>query len=159
MAKTGHGLVNNRVSAPKSMKQSEAEHLKRHLLVKEIENTEIRDSLALERTRFANERTFLAYVRTAMGLVLGGFSMVQFFHHKVFVWVGGVFVPIGILVGLLGLKKYLVKRKTISEKRAAYTLTSQLHAQFAANQNHTEGNSSPNDAVENQNLPNATSSD
>jgi putative membrane protein len=130
------------------MKQSEAEHLKRHLLVKEIENTEIRDSLALERTLFANERTFLAYVRTAMGLVLGGFSMVQFFHHKVFVWVGGVFVPIGILVGLLGLKKYLEKRKAISEHKAAYTPTSQLHAQFAADQNHAEGNSSDNGSAQ-----------
>ncbi len=60
------------------MEQPEKATLKQELKVKEKENIEIRDSLAIERTKLANERTFLAYIRTAMALVLAGFSIMNF---------------------------------------------------------------------------------
>lgn len=43
------------------------------------ENTDIRDKLALERTRLANERTFLAYIRTALSLMAAAAVLFQFF--------------------------------------------------------------------------------
>jgi len=88
------------------METNATEHLKRELKVQEKQNLEIRDNLAIERTQFANERTFLAYIRTAMGLVLAGFSLIQFFHDQVYVWVGVLFIPGGIFGGIIGLKKF-----------------------------------------------------
>lgn len=40
-------------------------------------DTEVRDSLAVQRTVLANERTFLAYVRTSLTLFLVGVSFVH----------------------------------------------------------------------------------
>ena len=65
----------------------------------------IRDSLALERTRLANERTLLAYIRTALSLLAGGAIVLQFFTHQAYVstaaWLliicGGVTLIIGAL--------------------------------------------------------------
>jgi putative membrane protein len=42
-------------------------------------DSEIRDVLALERTRLANERTFLAYIRTSLALLAGAAVLFQFF--------------------------------------------------------------------------------
>ncbi|MBQ0759959.1 MAG: DUF202 domain-containing protein [Zhongshania sp.] len=42
-------------------------------------DSEIRDILALERTRLANERTFLAYIRTGLALLAGAAVLFQFF--------------------------------------------------------------------------------
>ncbi|MFK7977438.1 MAG: YidH family protein [Halioglobus sp.] len=39
----------------------------------------LRQKLALERTRLANERTFLAYVRTALSLLAAGVVLLQYF--------------------------------------------------------------------------------
>lgn len=44
-----------------------------------MEETGLRDKLALERTLLANERTFLAYVRTALSLLAAGVALLQFF--------------------------------------------------------------------------------
>lgn len=44
-----------------------------------MEDSTLRDHLALERTRLANERTLLAYVRTALALAAGGAALFQFF--------------------------------------------------------------------------------
>jgi len=103
--------------------------IKQELKVKEKENVEIRDSLAIERTKLANERTFLAYIRTAMTLVLAGFSLMNFFQENFYVWAGAVFIPVGIVIGLVGLRKFVQKRETIGAHTDAYTPTSQMHAQ------------------------------
>ena len=40
---------------------------------------DLRDELAVERTRLANERTLLAYVRTAMALAAAGAAVLHFY--------------------------------------------------------------------------------
>ncbi len=65
---------------------------------------DLRDILALERTRLANERTFLAYVRTALSLIAGGAVLLQFFSSRpsylIVAWLlvgcGGIVLVIGI---------------------------------------------------------------
>ncbi|MGQ0622693.1 MAG: YidH family protein [Panacagrimonas sp.] len=44
-----------------------------------MNETQLRDQLAVERTRLANERTLLAYIRTALALAGGGAVLLQFF--------------------------------------------------------------------------------
>ncbi len=44
----------------------------------------IADYLAVDRTIMANERTLLAYVRTAVGLLIAGLALIRFFHQTHF---------------------------------------------------------------------------
>ncbi|SNR67007.1 DUF202 domain-containing protein [Hymenobacter mucosus] len=74
---------------------------------------DLRDKLALERTHLANERTVLAYVRTGMALVVAGFSLINFFRDYLYVWVGVVFVPVGIGITVAGWFRYRAKRVRI----------------------------------------------
>jgi putative membrane protein len=66
----------------------------------------VRDYMAIERTVMANERTFLSYIRSALGLFIGGASFVEFFESQWIVTVGWIFLPLGVLAFLLGLRKY-----------------------------------------------------
>lgn len=47
-----------------------------------MNDTDLRDKLAVERTRLANERTFLAYIRTALSLIAAGVVILQFFQER-----------------------------------------------------------------------------
>ncbi|MHB1606793.1 MAG: DUF202 domain-containing protein [Leptospirales bacterium] len=52
---------------------------------KEInESLSIADYLAIDRTIMANERTLLAYVRSAVGLLIAGLALIRFFHQTHF---------------------------------------------------------------------------
>ena len=70
-----------------------------------MNDTDLRDKLAVERTRLANERTFLAYIRTALSLIAAGVVILQFFqerpHSPVIAWLlvlsGGVALLFGIV--------------------------------------------------------------
>ena len=76
-----------------------------------MQESGIRDSLALERTRLANERTFLAYVRTSLSLLAGGAVMLQFFPKMFSAVAAGWFLVVtGGVVLLLGLGRYLSVR-------------------------------------------------
>ncbi|MDX5480398.1 MAG: DUF202 domain-containing protein [Hymenobacteraceae bacterium] len=107
-------------------------NLKKDLRVQEKQNVEIRDSLAMERTKLANERTFLAYSRTAMALVIAGLSFIKLFEGTLYKGFGAVFIPLGLVVGLIGYRKYTKKQEKIENHTRAYTPTSTVHAEVAA---------------------------
>lgn len=70
--------------------------------------SDLRDTLALERTRLANERTFLAYVRTALSLLAGGAVLFQFFSaHPPYLAVAWLLIASGGALLLLGLLRFL----------------------------------------------------
>lgn len=116
----------------KIMESVNNQHLERELKVQETANNEISDRLSMERTQLANERTLLSYMRTSMGFVLGGFSLIQFFQNQVFMWVGALFIPAGIILSIIGLKKFIDIRASLVQHRANYTPTSHVRAQVAA---------------------------
>jgi len=62
----------------------------------------LRDELAIDRTVSANERTLLAYVRTALTLIIAGATFIQFIESGALRVAGFVAVPAGLLVGLAG---------------------------------------------------------
>jgi len=113
------------------MEAEQKKAIKQELKIKEKVNLEIRDKLAMDRTKFANERTFLAYIRTAMTLVLGGFSLTQFFENDIYKLIGLLFIPLGILAGFYGLQRFLHNKKKIEENEQIYTPTSPVHAAVA----------------------------
>jgi len=72
---------------------------------------DLRENLALQRTRLANERTFLAYVRTSLSLLAGGVVLLQYFSSsfgmKVTGW-GLAFLGLAVLA--IGLARFFSVR-------------------------------------------------
>ncbi|WP_205503458.1 YidH family protein [Rufibacter psychrotolerans] len=106
--------------------------VKRDLKVKEKANAEIKDTLAIERTSFANERTFLAYLRTSLSLIIAGISLHQFFNTAVSMWIAVVLIPLGLAIGAVGYRKFTRKRALIQRKREAYVPAKQMLALLKA---------------------------
>jgi putative membrane protein len=64
-------------------------------------------------TILANERTFLAYVRTALTLFVAGVSFIRFFEIDLVVKLGAIFVVIGVVVSFIGAIRYFAIRNRI----------------------------------------------
>jgi len=74
----------------------------------------LRDHLVFDRTNLANERTFLAYIRTALTLFVSGVSFVHFFTTAIIVIIGWLFIPLGILIFTKGIMNYIERNKKLS---------------------------------------------
>lgn len=75
---------------------------------------QLRDQLAVERTRLANERTLLAYVRTALALAAGGAALLQFFpSHPSLLSVAWLLLVAGCATMAIGTYRFLVVRKQL----------------------------------------------
>jgi len=74
----------------------------------------LRDVLAIDRTRLANERTLLAWVRTAVMLLVSGMTLMKLFAG---VWVletlGLVLIPVALVAVAIGLRRYFQTRSLI----------------------------------------------
>ena len=73
----------------------------------------LRDYLAAHRTILANDRTWLGYMRTALTLFVAGVTFIKFFDNKILLVIGWIFVPIGILLLIIGFWKYQKVRRMI----------------------------------------------
>lgn len=74
----------------------------------------LRDYLALERTRLANERTLFAYIRTSLYLLtagLGIFEIESIQHLRMLAW---VCVVVSAVLFVFGLYKYYQLRKNLN---------------------------------------------
>jgi putative membrane protein len=70
--------------------------------------------MAVIRTALANERTLLAYARTALALMATGVGLLHFFGESWLVAVGWTALPLGILVLLGGVARYVAVRRGIA---------------------------------------------
>lgn len=69
---------------------------------------ELRDCLALERTSLANERTFFAYARTAIMVLITGVSAFKLFPGILIIFIIGLIAVVSsVVLFFIGLKKYL----------------------------------------------------
>jgi putative membrane protein len=80
------------------------------------EYTFIRDHLALHRTDLANDKTFLAYIRTALTFFVVGVTFLRFFGLRVIEIIGWVFMPIGAFIFIKGLIRYKKVKRVIREE-------------------------------------------
>ena len=74
-----------------------------------MEETRIKDSrnyLARLRTQMANERTLMSYYRSALALIGLGAFVFKFYENMVFYVVAGLFVLLGIILGIYGMTRY-----------------------------------------------------
>ncbi|NEW79064.1 MAG: DUF202 domain-containing protein [Gelidibacter sp.] len=66
----------------------------------------LRDYLALERTRLANERTLFSYIRTSLYLLLGGIALFQLKGFERIKWLGYVSLGLSIIILIIGIFKF-----------------------------------------------------
>jgi len=82
----------------------------------------LRDELAIDRTVLANERTLLSYVRLAITLIIAGISIVHFAMEKWFETIGFLCIPIGIIAGIYGCRRYQKMAAEITALRKPTTI-------------------------------------
>jgi putative membrane protein len=71
-----------------------------------------REILALERTKLANERTLLAYIRASLYLFLGGLALLQLKDFEQIHWLGYFALVICLFFLLIGISRFvLLKRR------------------------------------------------
>ncbi|WP_347374317.1 DUF202 domain-containing protein [Aequorivita sp. Q41] len=64
--------------------------------------------LALERTKLANERTLLSYIRSSLYLLLGGIAILQLKDFRNIHWLGYVALVVCIVFLTVGVFRYVL---------------------------------------------------
>jgi putative membrane protein len=74
----------------------------------------LRDVLAIDRTRLANERTLLSWLRTALMLLVSGVTLLKLFEGVAVMEVtGALLIPASFVTAGLGVRRYLRSRTLI----------------------------------------------
>ena len=80
----------------------------------DLEKMIIRDHLAADRTAQANERTFLAYIRTALAFEAGGIGLIKLFEESIpVIVIGWILITLGFVVLVFGIIRFIQFRKSI----------------------------------------------
>ncbi len=75
----------------------------------------LRDILAIERTKLANERTFLAYFRSSIFFLATGLSIIHINFFEEVNYLGWFFVAISPLVFGIGFYRLIIVRRDIKK--------------------------------------------
>jgi putative membrane protein len=73
------------------------------------QNTEqiiLRDYLALERTKLANERTLLSYIRSSLYLLIGGIALIQLEGFQNVNYLGYLSLTLTIVLLIIGVYRF-----------------------------------------------------
>lgn len=68
----------------------------------------MRDYMAMERTRLANERTFMSYIRTALFFLTGGLTILEFKTERHLDWLAYLAIGISIIMIITGISRYFI---------------------------------------------------
>lgn len=73
----------------------------------------LRDHLALERTKLANERTLLSYLRASLYLFLGGSALIGLNHEVLgnLKWVGNAGLFFSALFLIIGVYRFIILKR------------------------------------------------
>ncbi|OBX21580.1 DUF202 domain-containing protein [Bizionia algoritergicola] len=78
----------------------------------------LRDYLAIERTRLANERTLLSYIRSSLYLLLGGIAFLQLKDFPDFHYLALLSLVFSALFFIIGVYRFVLLKKSL--KRLYY---------------------------------------
>ena len=78
----------------------------------------LRDYLAIERTRLANERTLLSYIRSSLYLLLGGIAFLQLKDFPDFQYLALLSLVFSALFFVIGVYRFVLLKKSL--KRLYY---------------------------------------
>lgn len=84
------------------------------------EGHEKRSALAWERTRLANERTFLSYIRTSLYLLVGGIALVTVKDFENADIPGYIAIGLSGILLFTGIFRYVKMRHKLRERRMDY---------------------------------------
>jgi len=73
----------------------------------------LRDYLALDRTKLANERTYLGYMRTFISLLAAGVGFIRLVDIEIIKYVGVALCFISPLFFIVGTYKFFAMKKEI----------------------------------------------
>ncbi len=85
-------------------------------LTPDFENKEaiiLRDYLALERTRLANETTLLSYIKAALYLFLSGLAVKQVEGFGNISWIGTIALVLSVMFALFGVVRFVLLRNRL----------------------------------------------
>jgi len=83
----------------------------------------LRDYLAIERTRLANERTLLSYIRSSLYLLLGGIAFFQLKGFPNFKYLAMLALMFSIIFFVIGVYRFTLLKKSL--KRLYYNFEEQ----------------------------------
>lgn len=66
----------------------------------------LRDYLAMERTKLANERTLLSYIRSSLYLLIGGIAIIQLEGFEGIKFIGYVSLALTIILVIIGTYRF-----------------------------------------------------
>ncbi|RSK41563.1 DUF202 domain-containing protein [Mangrovimonas spongiae] len=78
----------------------------------------LRDYLAIERTRLANERTLLSYIRSSLYLLLGGIAFFQLKKFPDFKYLAILSLVFSAIFFVIGIYRFMLLKKSL--KRLYY---------------------------------------
>lgn len=78
----------------------------------------LRDYLAIERTRLANERTLLSYIRSSLYLLLGGIAFFQLKEFTNFRYLAFLSFVFSIIFFVIGVYRFTILKRSL--KRLYY---------------------------------------
>lgn len=73
----------------------------------------LRDFLAMERTKLANERTYLTYIRFSLYLLIGGISILQLPYLQELYFIGWISIVLSVLGILIGTIRFFQLKKQL----------------------------------------------
>ena len=73
----------------------------------------LRDYLAIERTRLANERTLLSYIRSSLYLLLGGIAFFQLKEFPNFRYLAILSLVFSLIFFLIGLFRFVLLKRSL----------------------------------------------
>lgn len=85
----------------------------------------LRDYLAIERTRLANERTLLSYIRSSLYLLLGGIAFFQLKEFPNFKYLAVLSLVFSGIFFFIGVYRFTLLKKSL--KRVYYRSEEQKH--------------------------------
>jgi putative membrane protein len=89
--------------------------IKRLFKTRQIDETLIREHLALERTKLANERTILSYIRASLYLLIGGLALLQIKEYEHIKWLGYLSLFICVAFIGIGIIRYIALNRKLKK--------------------------------------------
>ncbi len=82
-----------------------------------IDEKLLREHLALERTKLANERTVLSYIKASLYLLIGGIALLQIKEYQgiSIQWVGYLSLFFCILFLVVGISRYIALERKLNK--------------------------------------------
>jgi putative membrane protein len=73
----------------------------------------LRDYLAIERTRLANERTLLSYIHSSLYLLLGGITVLQLKNYPELEYLGITALIFSAIFFIIGIYRFTLLKKSL----------------------------------------------